>query len=341
MVIRGLEGGGGENQHGPQVAAVSAQSIGDGDEALLDAYSRAVIGVVEKAGPAVVSIVVRKGRRGRGFGGEGAGSGVIIAPDGYAITNYHVVDGAESIEAGLIDGSTYPAELVGGDAPTDLAVVRLAANGLPAATLGDSSALQVGQLVIAIGNPLGFQNTVSAGVISALGRALRSQSGRLIENIIQTDVALNPGNSGGPLVDSRGRVIGINTAMIVMAQGISFAIPVNTARWVASELLTRGKVRRAFLGLAGQMRPLSRRAQRYYELPTESVVEVVSLEEGGPARQAGVRRGDWIVAVGGEKVRSIDDIHRLLNEQSAGARLELTVLRDGQRRQVKVVAGEG
>jgi len=317
------------------------RAAADGDEALLDAYSRAVIGVVEKVGPAVISIAVKKRRRGRGFASEGAGSGVVIAPDGYALTNHHVVDGAESLEAGLTDGNTYAVEIIGSDPPTDLAVVRLAANGLAAATLGDSSALRVGQMAIAIGNPLGFQNTVSAGVISALGRALRSQSGRLIENIIQTDVALNPGNSGGPLVDSRGRVIGINTAMIVMAQGISFAIPVNMARWVVTELLTRGKVRRAFLGLAGQIRPVSRRAQRYYELSSESVVEVVSLEQGGPAHRAGVRKGDWIVAVEGRGVGSVDDIHRLLSERSAGASLELSLLSDGRRRDVSVVTGEG
>jgi S1-C subfamily serine protease len=323
------------------VRPTAARTEEDGDEALLDAYSRAVVGVVERVGPAVVSIAVKKRRRGRDLVGEGAASGVIIAPDGYALTNHHVVDGAESLEAGLTDGSTYAAEIVGSDAPTDLAVVRLAANGLPAATLGDSAALRVGQMAIAIGNPLGFQNTVSAGVISALGRALRSESGRLIENIIQTDVALNPGNSGGPLVDSRGRVIGVNTAMIAMAQGISFAIPVNTARWVLTELLTRGKVRRAFLGLAGQMRPLSRRAQRYLELGAGSTVEVVSLEAGGPAARAGVRKGDWIVAVGGVEVGSIDDIHRLLSERSAGVPLELSLLREGRRQEITVVTGEG
>ncbi len=311
------------------------------DGELLDAYSRAVVRVVEQVGPAVASIGVRKGRSRRGSGGEAAGSGVVITPDGYVLTNEHVVADAEAIEARLIDGNTYSADLVGSDAPTDLAVVRLSANGLPAAPLGASDALRVGQLAIAIGNPLGFQNTVSTGVISALGRALRSQSGRLIENIIQTDVALNPGNSGGPLVDSRGRVIGINTAMIVMAQGISFAIPVNTARWVVSELLTRGKVRRAVLGLAGQVRPLSRRAQRYYELSTTSVVEVISIEERGPAQRGGLRAGDWIVAVEEKSVATVDDIHRLLGGASGGARLRLAILRDGERREVAVVAGEG
>jgi S1-C subfamily serine protease len=332
--MRGSQGD--EDRSGRPSPATEAE---DGE--LLDAYSRAVVRVVEQVGPAVVSIGVRKGRGRRGSGGEAAGSGVVITPDGYVLTNQHVVAEAESIEARLIDGNTYSADLIGSDAPTDLAVVRLAANGLPAAPLGTSDTLRVGQLAIAIGNPLGFQNTVSTGVISALGRALRSQSGRLIENIIQTDVALNPGNSGGPLVDSRGRVIGINTAMIVMAQGISFAIPVNTARWVVSELLTRGKVRRAVLGLAGQVRPLSRRAQRYYELSTTSVVEVISVEDKGPAQRAGLRAGDWIVGVEEKSVATVDDIHRLLGSASGGARLRLAVLRDGERREVGVIAGEG
>jgi S1-C subfamily serine protease len=308
---------------------------------LFDAYSRVVVGVVGRVGPAVVSIGVQKSRSRRGAGREGAASGVIIAPDGYALTNHHVVESAKALEARLIDGSSYVAEVVGSDAATDLAVVRLAANGLPVAELGESKPLRVGQLAIAIGNPLGFQNTVSAGVISALGRALRSESGRLIEDIIQTDVALNPGNSGGPLVDSRGRVIGINTAMVFMAQGISFAIPVDTARWVVSELLVRGRVRRALLGLAGQGRPLSRRAQRHYELPSGSVVEVVSVEPGGPAQQAGVRGGDWIAAVDGQQVSSVDDIHRLLSGRSGGARLALSILRDGGRCEITVEAGEG
>ena len=333
--LLGFDGSPGDAMRGADRAASPA------DDDLLDAYSRAVVGVVEQVGPAVVSIAVRKGRKRRSPGGEGSGSGVVITPDGFALTNRHVIEDAEAIEARLIDGNAYPAELVGADGPTDLAVVRLAANGLPAAPLGVSNSLRVGQLAIAIGNPLGFQNTVSTGVISALGWALRSQSGRLIENIIQTDVALNPGNSGGPLVDSRGRVIGVNTAMIVMAQGISFAVPVDTARWVVTELLTRGKVRRAHLGLAGQARPLSRRAQRYYELPTASVVEVISVEDGGPAGRAGLHGGDWIVAVDEKSVATVDDIHRLLAGQSGGTRIGLTILRDGERREVIVVAGEG
>ncbi len=315
----------------------------ESDVELLDAYSRAVVGVVEKVGPAVVSIGVKKAARSRrgGWGEQvGAGSGVVIAPDGYVLTNNHVVEQAKEVEVGLTDGSAFSAQLVGADPATDLAVVRAGASGLPAAELGDSDALRVGQLVIAIGNPLGFQSTVSTGVISALGRSLRSQAGRLIENVIQTDVALNPGNSGGPLVDSRGRVIGVNTAIIALAQGISFAIPVNTAKWVVSELLTRGKVRRAYLGLSGQARPLSRRAQRHFELTATSAVEVMSVEPNGPAHRAGLREGDRIIALDGQSVANVDDIHRLLTGHPAGSRLRLTTLRDGERREVVVVTGE-
>ena len=312
----------------------------DSDEDLLDAYSRAVVGVVEKVGPAVVSIAVKKQSRSRRIEGEGAGSGVVIAQDGFVLTNNHVIERANEVEVELTDGSTFPAQVVGADPATDLAVVRTGASGLPTAELGDSSSLRVGQLVIAIGNPMGFESTVSTGVISALGRALRSPSGRLIENVIQTDVPLNPGNSGGPLVDSRGRVIGINTAMLSMAQGISFAVPVNTARWVAGELLTRGKVRRAFLGLAGQVRPLSRRVQRYFELRASTAVEVVSVEENSPARRAGLHERDLIVALNGHNVANVDDIHRLLSGLPAGSTLRLSILRGGERRELHVVPGE-
>jgi S1-C subfamily serine protease len=312
----------------------------DSDEDLLDAYSRAVVGVVDKVGPAVVSIAVKKQSRSRRIEGEGAGSGVVIAQDGFVLTNNHVIERANEVEVELTDGSTFPAQVVGADPATDLAVVRTGASGLPTAELGDSSSLRVGQLVIAIGNPLGFESTVSTGVISALGRALRSPSGRLIENVIQTDVPLNPGNSGGPLVDSRGRVIGINTAMLSMAQGISFAVPVNTARWVAGELLTRGKVRRAFLGLAGQVRPLSRRVQRYFELRASTAVEVVSVEDNSPARRAGLRERDLIVALNGQNVANVDDIHRLLSGLPAGSTLRLSILRGGERRELHVVPGE-
>jgi S1-C subfamily serine protease len=308
------------------------------DEELLDAYSRAVIGVVEKVGTAVVNIGIKKRtRRGQG---DGAGSGMILAPDGFILTNHHVIEGTDAIEIGFTDGSTLPARVVGTDPATDLAVVRVDAHGLPIVTLGDSESLHVGQLAIAIGNPLGFQSTVSTGVISALGRTIRSQNGRLIENIIQTDVPLNPGNSGGPLVDSRGRVIGINSAIIYAAQGISFSIPVNTAKWVAGELFTRGKVRRAYLGLAGQTRPISRRKQRYFELANESVVEVVSVEANGPSAQAGLRKGDQVVSVNGQPVTSVDDIHRLLVRQQSGFVMKLSVLRDQRRMEIPVVTAE-
>jgi S1-C subfamily serine protease len=308
------------------------------EEELLDAYSRAVIHVVEKVGSAVVSIGVRNG--GRGVQGEGAGSGLIIAPDGFILTNNHVVAGAKSIEVRLTDGGTFPAQIVGTDPATDLAVVRMNENGLPTGQLGDSGKLHVGQLVIAIGNPLGFQSTVSTGVVSALGRALRGESGRLIENVIQTDVSLNPGNSGGPLVDSRGRVVGVNSAMIYRAQGISFAIPSNTAQWVAGQLILKGRVRRAYLGLAGQSRPISRRAQRYFELPTGSVVEVMSVEKNAPAQHAGLRPGDQIVALNGETVGNVDDIHRALAGQGAGVQLRLAVLRGKERLELELVTSE-
>lgn len=327
-----VEAGGNGHPHRPAHA--------ERDEELLDAYSRAVVGVAEKVGPAVVSIGVKKRARGPRGQGEGAGSGVIIAPDGFILTNNHVVEQAEEVEIGLTDGRTFPAHIVGSDPATDLAVVRAGATGLPTAELGDSGSLRVGQLVIAIGNPLGFQSTVSTGVVSALGRALRSQSGRLIENVIQTDVPLNPGNSGGPLVDSRGRVIGINTAVIFMAQGISFAVPVNTARWVVGELVTQGKVRRAYLGITGQVRPMSRRLQRSFEFPAATGVEVVSVEETGPAHRAGLREGDLIVAVNGQSVASVDDIHRLLTGWPPGSLFTLTMLRDSERHQIQVLSGE-
>ncbi len=309
------------------------------DEARLDAYSQAVVGVVENVGPAVVNIGIRK-RGNNGPSGEGAGSGVIIAQDGYVLTNHHVIDGATQITVSLTNGSEYSAQVVGSDPATDLAVVRAQQNGLPMATLGDSDKLRVGQLAIAIGNPLGFQSTVSTGVISALGRALRSPQGRLIENIIQTDVSLNPGNSGGPLVNSHGHVIGINSAMIYRAQGLSFAIPVNTARWVAGELIARGRVRRAYLGLAGQVRPISRRSQRSLELPQASVVEVMSVEAYGPAGHAGLRAGDLISALDGQPTPTVDSIHTLLRGYAAITPVTLTIFRQQRRMELRIVLGE-
>src|SRR5438094_7519279 len=248
------------------------------DVEILDAYSRAVVSVVEAVGPAVVSVTMGGSGADGQAGATGAGSGVIIAPDGYVLTNHHVVHAAGRLEATLTDGRSLEAVLVGEDPSTDLALIRLAGTDLPGAALGRSASLRVGQLVVAIGNPLGFQSTVSAGVVSALGRAFRSRTGRLIENVIQTDAAVNPGSSGGPLVDSSGRVVGINTAIIAMAQGISFSIPVNTAKWVVAQLLTVGRVRRNYLGFVGQRRPVDRRLARARGLATEAAVEIVAVE---------------------------------------------------------------
>src|SRR5262245_3517525 len=313
------------------------------DTELLDAYSHAVVSVVERVGPAVVSIVVggqaADGGKRRAEG-QGAGSGVIIAPDGYVLTNSHVVHGGIRLEVTLTDGRTLGAVLVAEDPATDLAVVRVSASGLPWAVPGDSAALRVGQLVIAIGNPLGFQSTVSTGVVSALGRSLRGTTGRLIEDIIQTDVALNPGNSGGPLVDSRGRVVGINTAIIAMAQGIAFAIPVDTARWVVGEFLTQGRVRRAYLGLTGRTRPVDRRLARLVGISQETVVEIVAIEASSPAAQAGLQDGDFIAALDSKPVTRIDDLHRALAVKAVGVPLVLTIVRAGTRRELTVTPAQ-
>ena len=310
------------------------------DEELLDAYSRAVIGVVEKVGPAVVAIKIKRSDLSTRYGNEGAGSGIIIAPDGFILTNDHVVSDSSDIEIILTEGSSYRAEVIGTDPASDLAVVRVPGNFLPSAELGDSDILRAGQLAIAIGNPLGFQNTVSTGVISALGRALRSRSGRLIENIIQTDVPLNPGNSGGPLVDSRGRVIGINTAMIFSAQAISFAIPINTAKWVVGELVRYGRVKRAFLGIVAQLRPLSRRFIRLTGKESNSAPEVVAVEPAGPADRAGVHSGDIILEVNNENTSTVDDLHRLLAKHPPGKLLTLTLFRKDRVLNVSIVPKE-
>jgi S1-C subfamily serine protease len=292
---------------------------------LLDAYSRAVVQVVEAVGPAVVGVHVE--RAGRRDGDGGTGSGVVVAPDGYIITNSHVVHGHRALVVEFTDGKRVGADAVGEDPATDLAVIRARASGLPHAALGDSAELRAGQLVIAIGNPLGFQSTVSTGVVSALGRSLRSLEGRLIENIIQHTAPLNPGNSGGPLVDSRGRVVGINTAIIAMAQGIGFAIPAGTAQWVLSELLTQGRVRRAYLGIAARSRPLDRRLARFHEVENRFVVEVMSVAEGGPAAEAGLLSGDFIAEINGEAVASVDDLHHALSTAPIGGSAALTVIR--------------
>jgi len=310
------------------------------DVELLDAYSSAVTKVVDAVGPAVVSISGRGEQREAEPEQAGAGSGVVIAPDGYVLTNDHVVHRAKRLTVTLTDGTSFGASVVGKDPATDLAVIRADASGLQCAALGDSSLLRVGQLVIAMGNPFGFQSTVSTGVVSALGRALRSREGRLIESIIQHTAPLNPGNSGGPLVDSRGRVMGINTAIIMMAQGIGFSIPSNTARWVVSQLLTHGKVRRAFLGIAARPRPLDRRLVRYHDLSGDQAVEVLSVDPKSPAGLAGMRINDLIVSVNGQRIANVDDLHRFLGEWPIGEPVTITVVRGKDKVILRVVPGE-
>jgi S1-C subfamily serine protease len=322
--------------------AMKAVAPGNGDQGLLDDYSRTVTSVAAAVSPSVVRIDVEgiKGqpqqqRPGRPRGpneAAGSGSGFVFTPDGYVLTNSHVVSGARRITVTLLDGRKLPGHLVGDDPDTDLALVRLhATDDLTPVALGESSGLRVGQIAIAVGNPFGFDTTVTAGVVSALGRSLRTQSGRLVDDVIQTDAALNPGNSGGPLVDSRGRVIGVNTAMILPAQGICFAIAVNTAAFVVGKLIHEGRIRRSYLGVAGQNVPLHRRVVRFHDLPLESAVFVVSVEPGSPGAQAGLRDGDLIVGFGGKPVAGIDDLHRLLTEEQAGNETTLIVVRGSER----------
>lgn len=313
---------------------------GSSDLDLLDAYSRAVISVVDTVGPAVVSIRIGRGEGRRRETQEGAGSGVVIAPDGYVLTNSHVVHNASHIEVEFTDGARFSAEPVGEDPATDLAVVRVAASGLPYAVMGESADLRPGQLVIAMGNPLGFQSTVSTGVVSALGRSLRSDEGRLIENIVQHTAPLNPGNSGGPLLDSRGHIVGINTAIIARAQGICFAVPSSTARFVVSQLLTQGRVRRGYLGITGRTRPLDRRLARYHTLETESAVEVIEVDPQGPAGRIGLLSGDLIVALNGQPIQAIDDLHRFLTDTSIGQSIRFTLVRRRQKFDLTVVPTE-
>jgi S1-C subfamily serine protease len=309
------------NQDGNRSLHTRSSVPADAD--LLDAYSQAVVNVVETVSPAVISVF---GRDADGRGG--AGSGFVITPDGYAITNSHVVDDRPRLVAETSDGDRLHAVLVGDDPATDLAVVRLAASGLPHAKLGDSAALRVGQLVIAMGSPLGLQSTVSTGVVSALGRSMRARDGRLIENVVQHAAPINPGNSGGPLVDSRGLVVGINTAIIAMAQGLGFAIPSVTAEWVLSEILAHGRVRRRQLGIVAQVTRLPRALVRELDLLADQGVEVREVVSQGLAARGGIQPGDVIVALAGRLVTSIDDLHRLLMSVSADQGFELTVLRD-------------
>jgi S1-C subfamily serine protease len=303
------------------------------DDPLLDAYSRAVIDTVQRVGPSVVNIeveqeVMQPTRRGpQPRLARGSGSGFVFTPDGFILTNSHVVNNAKAISVTLADGRTYPATLIGEDPDTDLAVIRIIADNLTPAMLGDSDSLRVGQLVIAIGNPYGFQTTVTAGVVSAQGRSFRSRTGRLIDNIIQTDAALNPGNSGGPLVTSRGEVIGVNTAIIAMAQGICFAIPSNTTRYVAGRLLKEGRVRRSYIGVAGQNVPLHRRIVRFHNLENQTAVLVVGVEPDSPAQRAGLQEGDVILTLADHPITNIDDLHRLLTDELVGQPVRLRILR--------------
>ena len=292
----------------------------------LDAYSAAVVGAVERVGPAVVSVYTggaEEAARARG----GAGSGVVVTPDGYLLTNEHVVQRVEEARVSFVDGRTVTAVVAGRDPATDLAVLRAQAAALPYAQLASAQPLRAGQLVVAVGNPYGFESTVSAGVVSALGRSLRSRQGRLIEGIVQHTAALNPGNSGGPLVDAHGAVTGINTAIIPMAQGIGFAVPAATAQWVLTQILTQGRVRRAWLGIAARDRPLDLRLVRALSLSTRRAVEILSRDKDGPAADSDLRPGDLIVAVNGEPVDGIDDLHRQLARVPPGSGLTLRIVR--------------
>jgi len=318
------------------------------DSPLLDAYSNAVVGAAEKLSPSVVKIDVAQSARSRS--GEprerqGGGSGFVFTPDGLILTNSHVVHDATRIQVSFADGRRFPAHTIGDDPSTDLAIVRVDipnndAPSLIVAPLGDSQKLRVGQLAIAIGNPYGFQYTVTAGVVSAMGRSLRSYSGRMIDDVIQTDASLNPGNSGGPLVTSDGHVIGVNTATIMGAQGLCFAIGINTAKFVAGRLLQDGRIRRSYIGVEAQTVPLHRRLVRFYNLPQETGVVVSSVTAGSPAQKAGLREGDLIVALDGKPVAGVDDLHRLLTDARVGVSSTLTVLRWTDKLELKVIPEE-
>jgi S1-C subfamily serine protease len=317
------------------------------DRLLLDAYSQAVVESAERISPSVVFIEATKTLpQTRGtptrerFEVRGSGSGFIFTPDGFILTNSHVVHGTSRLTVAMSDGRRFEAAMVGDDPTTDVAVIRISAGGLVAAPLGDSEKIRVGQLAIAIGNPYGFQYSVTAGVVSALGRSLRSESGRLIDNVIQTDAALNPGNSGGPLVDSLGSVIGVNTAVILPAQGLCFAVAINTAKFVAGQLIKDGKIRRAYLGLGGQNVTIPRLVVRSQQLKAETGVLVISVEKQSPAERAGLQEGDVIVALGDSTVRSVDDLHRLLTDSRIGSRCDLALLRQSQKISITVVAQE-
>lgn len=318
-----------------------AQGAPLSDGSLLDAYSNAVVTAADEVSPSVVKIDVRKngGPRGSRESG-GSGSGFIITPDGFILTNSHVVHGADKVEVTLADGRRPDAHVIGTDPDTDLAVLRIYAPNLKPVRLADSNQLRVGQLAIAIGNPYGFQYTVTAGVVSALGRTFRSNSGRLMDSIVQTDAALNPGNSGGPLVNSRGEVIGVNTAVILPAQGLCFAIAINTAKHIAAWLIKDGVIHRAFLGIAGQTTKVHRRVVRHFNLPTETAMLVLGLEPASPGSRAGLQEGDLIVDFNGHAIASVDDLHKQLTGALVGVRSPLTVIRHTEKLRLEVVPEE-
>lgn len=335
------------DNRGVGVTRATSSNNFDRDFRLLDAYSQAVVQAAEKISPSVTFIEVQKNRtaawnqtRRASRELRGSGSGFVFTPDGLILTNSHVVQGASELDVTLNDGRRFSASTVGDDPSTDLAVIRISAEDLVAAPLGDSARIRAGQLAVAIGNPYGFQYSVTAGVVSALGRSLRSASGRLIDNVIQTDAALNPGNSGGPLVNSSGEVIGVNTAVILPAQGLCFAVAINTAKFVAGQLIKHGRIRRAHLGVGGQTIEIPRAVMRAQQLKNETGVLIISVEPNSPAEQAQLIEGDVIVALDESSVRSVDDLHRMLTEARIGSRCGLTLLRHSQKINMSLVAQE-
>jgi S1-C subfamily serine protease len=313
-----------------------ASSADDGE--LLDAYSQAVTSAAEAVAPTVVHIDVRADREGKQR--RGSGSGFFFTPDGLLLTNSHVVHGAHEIRVTTQEGERFAADIVGDDPDSDLAVIRVSTAGAPHVRFGQSSRLRMGQIAIAIGNPLGFEHTVTAGVVSALGRSLRSSTGRLIDDVIQTDAALNPGNSGGPLVSARGEVIGVNTAIIPGAQGICFATASDSAQWVLGQLLAHGRVRRGWLGVAGVNAPLARRIARHHDIENASGVRVRSIERGSPAQSAGIESGDLIVSYDGEVIAGIDRLQQVLNAERIGRSCEIVVIRHTRKAALQVTAVE-
>ena len=313
----------------------------ESDPDLLDAYSNAVVSAVDRVGPAVVRIedAPQRGTT-AGAGASRAGSGFIFTPDGLVITNSHVVEGARRVKVTLPDGRSTRGDVIGDDPETDLAVLRIDGDALPSASLGDSNAIRVGQVAIAIGNPYGFDYSVTTGVVSALGRSLRARSGRLMDDIIQTDAALNPGNSGGPLVTSAGEVIGVNTAMIQMAQGLCFAIASNTVRFVVSRLIRDGRIRRGYIGLAGRTAPIARSSARHHQLAMTSAVRVESVEPHSPAAAAGLQPGDLVIAFGDRPITSVDDLHRALTEERIAVPSPMTIIRGPERHRLVVLPWE-